>query len=181
MPLTRTRVVMKRNVLLLNADWSPLNFVSSLRALNLLFKGRAEMITVGEFPSLWDEIYTTPATAYRVPATVRLLARVSRKYSTPRFKKSALFNRDNWQCQYCGINLDCKTITIDHVHPRSKGGGTDWKNCVSACKKCNLKKGSNLLCEAGMKLYKEPSIPLMAHFWNAAQTCVWHPDWFSFF
>jgi 5-methylcytosine-specific restriction endonuclease McrA len=172
---------MKRNVLLLNADWTPLNFVSSMRALNLLFKGRAEVITVGEHPSAWDDIYTTPGNAYRVPATVRLLDRVTRKYSTPRFRKRVLFNRDNWQCQYCGINLDYKTITIDHVHPRSKGGGTDWKNCVSACKKCNLRKGSRLLPETGMNLRKVPSVPLMTHFWDVSPNGTWHPDWASFF
>lgn len=180
-PLTRTGVEMKRNVLLLNADWTPLNFVSSIRALNLLFKGRAETITVGEEPSSWDDIYTSPGASYRVPATVRLLDRVTRKYSTPRFRKRVLFNRDNWQCQYCGINLDYKTITIDHVHPRSKGGTTDWKNCVSACKRCNLRKGSKLLSESGLNLKRVPSIPLMAHFWDVSPTGTWHPDWSSFF
>lgn len=180
-PLTRTGVEMKRNVLLLNADWTPLNFVSSIRALNLLFKGRAEVITIGEHPSAWDEVYLSPSRAYRIPATMRLLDRVTRMYSTPRFRKRVLFNRDNWQCQYCGINLDYKTITIDHVHPRSKGGGTDWKNCVSACKRCNLKKGSRLLSESGMLLRKAPSIPLMNHFWDVSPTGIWHPDWSSFF
>jgi len=172
---------MKRDVLLLNADWTPLNFVSGMRALNLLFKGRAEVINLGEKPSTWNESFSSVGRSYDVPATVRLVERVSRKYCTPRFRKRVLFNRDNWQCQYCGINLDYKSITIDHVHPRSKGGTTTWKNCVSACKRCNLKKGSKTLTEIGMQLKRAPSIPMMSHFWDLSPGGTWHPDWSSFF
>ncbi|NDD93421.1 HNH endonuclease [bacterium] len=171
---------MKR-ALLLNSDWSPLNFISDVRALSLLFRGRAEVISVSEKPSIWDETFRAQTACFDVPATIRLIERVSRKHTTPRFRRKILFNRDNWQCQYCSARLDWKTVTIDHVHPRCKGGRTSWKNCVTSCKDCNLKKGPKTLLESGMKLRKSPSEPHVNHFWETQQSNNWHPDWDYFF
>ena len=167
--------------LLLNSDWSPLNFVSGVRALNLLFSGKAEIISLneGKDQSIWEEV-KTPNRVYHIPATIRLLNRVTRRYTTPRFRKRVLFNRDNWQCQYCGIDLDWESITIDHVYPRSRGGLTTWHNCVASCKKCNLKKGSRTLAETGMILKRNPVDPKIVHFWETHGQKVWHPDWSVF-
>lgn len=170
-----------KKTLLLNADWSPLNFVTPIRALNLLNKGRAELITVGESPSCWSEKISTPNRSFEVPATLRLVSRVNRKMTMPRFRKWVLFNRDDWQCQYCGIKLDWGTVTIDHVRPKSMGGPTSWKNCVASCKKCNWKKGARLPSDAGMHLRKNPSFPSVIHFWESPSPSTWHPDWISFF
>ena len=46
-------------------------------------------------------------------------------------------------CVYCGETYDFNDLTIDHVHPRSKGGQTITSNCVPACLGCNQDKGSN--------------------------------------
>lgn len=171
---------MKRT-LLLNSDWSPLNFVSPVRALNLVMRGRAEVINTGEGPSFWGEKINTPNRSFEVPATLRLVDRVSRKMTMPRFRKWVLFNRDCWQCQYCGTKLDWNSITIDHVRPKCMGGDTSWKNCVASCKKCNWKKGSRTLAEAGMQLRKNPSVPSVIHFWESPSPVTWHPDWLMFF
>jgi 5-methylcytosine-specific restriction endonuclease McrA len=171
---------MKR-VLLLNSDWAPLNFVSIPRALNLLFKGRVEVISMGEKPSFWDETYSTPSRKIEIPATIRMTERVTRKFSAPRFRKKVLFNRDNWQCQYCGIKLDWSSITIDHVVPKCMGGITSWKNCVSSCKKCNSKKGSKPLADSGLQLKKLPAEPKIAHYWEISHPTYWHTDWEHFF
>jgi len=45
-------------------------------------------------------------------------------------------------CVYCGETYDYNDLTIDHVHPRSKGGETISSNCVPACLSCNQSKGS---------------------------------------
>ena len=50
--------------------------------------------------------------------------------------------RDNNRCIYCGST---DNLTIDHVRPRSKGGETNFNNCVTACRCCNQAKGSMLL------------------------------------
>lgn len=170
-----------KKTLLLNADWSPLNFVSPMRALGLLFKGRAEIIHMGDRKSSWDELMSSPTKSFEMPATLRLLERVNRKYTAPRFRKWVLFNRDDWQCQYCSVKLDWSSITIDHVTPRAQGGATSWKNCVASCKKCNWKKGSSSLIEAGMQLKKNPAEPKVIHFWDFGSHANWHPDWSLFF
>ena len=173
-------IAMKK-VLLLNSDWSPLNFVSGTRALSLLMRGRAEVISSGDGPSLWEESLSTPNRSYQLPATVRLFERVNRRYTAPRFKKRVLFNRDNWQCQYCGVKLDWSSITIDHVVPRCRGGSTSWKNCVASCLRCNMKKGSRMLPDTGMQLHKSPSEPKITHYWEFSQRTNWHTDWDLFF
>ncbi len=64
--------------------------------------------------------------------------------------------RDGHACVYCGSK---KNLTIDHIIPKSKGGDNTWKNLVTCCSPCNLKKGDKSLEEIGMKLIKKPTEP----------------------
>lgn len=57
-----------------------------------------------------------------------------------RLKKESLFYRDQCQCVYCGEPLTVKSLTYDHLHPRSKGGAHSWDNVVAACLSCNSEK-----------------------------------------
>lgn len=53
--------------------------------------------------------------------------------------------RSAWddKCAYCGQPpIDEKSLTLDHVRPKSKGGEDLTANCVPACKSCNHSKGS---------------------------------------
>ncbi|MFZ9315827.1 MAG: HNH endonuclease [Candidatus Nanopelagicaceae bacterium] len=53
--------------------------------------------------------------------------------------------RDAWEnkCAYCNRPpIDIKSLTLDHVKPKSKGGQDRTSNCVPACKECNHSKGS---------------------------------------
>ena len=53
--------------------------------------------------------------------------------------KEAWSNR----CAYCGQPpIDDKSLTVDHVKPKAKGGEDRTSNCVPACKRCNHSKGS---------------------------------------
>jgi len=47
----------------------------------------------------------------------------------------------NCQCVYCGESYELHELTLDHVHPRCRGGG-DIRNVVPACLECNQDKGS---------------------------------------
>lgn len=52
--------------------------------------------------------------------------------------RAAVFERDNYICQYCGrrgVRLEC-----DHVYPVSRGGSHDMINLVTACFNCNRSK-----------------------------------------
>jgi len=50
-------------------------------------------------------------------------------------------------------------LTLDHVIPRSKGGPDSWENLVTACHKCNGRKGDQSLSESGMTLLAKPVRP----------------------
>lgn len=167
--------------LLLNSDYTPLHFISDFDAITLFYKGRAEVISgmSGE-PSEWDATFNSPSTSIRVPATMRLLKRVHKKWKPPRFRKKVLFNRDSWKCQFCAELLNWSNITIDHVMPSSRGGPTSWQNCVTACKPCNKRKANRTPDEAGMRLLQKPVMPSSLHFWDAMKSNVWHPDWATF-
>lgn len=172
---------MKR-ALLLNSTWEPLNFISDERAIRLLLKGRAEIITnLDGKRSIWQGVhFTTSSQKIEVPATLRLLGRVTRRWKAPRFRKKVLFNRDNWSCQYCGCKLLWNTATNDHILPSSRGGATSWLNCTASCKPCNKKKANRTPEEAGMKLLSVPKAPSALHFWDIARSSAWHADWEMF-
>jgi 5-methylcytosine-specific restriction endonuclease McrA len=168
---------MKR-ALLLNADYSPIKFISDVAAITLFYKERAEVVHgMNGKLSQWDDEFKSPSTSIRVPATIRLLKRVSKKWKVPRFRKKVLFNRDNWSCQFCAVPLNWKTITVDHILPSSRGGASSWLNCVVACKSCNRFKSNRTPEEAGMTLLQKPTVPNSFHFWDLQKSSDWHSDW----
>lgn len=66
--------------------------------------------------------------------------------------KKIILVRDDWTCQYCGDYGD----TIDHIFPKSRGGGNTWSNLCVACKDCNGSKADLTPKEAGLR---QPVIP----------------------
>lgn len=76
-----------------------------------------------------------------------------------RYNRSAVFKRDNNQCQYCARDFKKSELTVDHVLPKSRGGKSTWLNIATACKPCNWKKADKLPAEAGMKLIAPLRIP----------------------
>lgn len=167
-------------VLLLNADYTPLHFINETRAIVMLYKCIAEVISFDGVPSNWPEVYKTSSIEFKVPATLRLLHRVNKRWQPVRFRKKVLFNRDGWRCQYCHVELNGNSIEVDHVIPKSRGGITSWKNCVSSCRACNKRKANKTPSEADMTLLKQPGLPSQLHFWSAARDTTWHADWGNF-
>lgn len=56
--------------------------------------------------------------------------------------------RDGFRCQYCGRspkNDENVVLEVDHVMPKSKGGGDSFDNLVTACRECNQGKKDILL------------------------------------
>lgn len=53
-------------------------------------------------------------------------------------RRTLVFLRDHFMCQYCGTRSD--TLHCDHRHPYSRGGSDDFSNLVAACPRCNLRK-----------------------------------------
>lgn len=50
-------------------------------------------------------------------------------------------------CYYCGCQVTCKTRTIDHMIPVSRGGMSDMDNLVLACITCNQAKNNRTVRE----------------------------------
>ena len=59
----------------------------------------------------------------------------------------------------CIKKLKRNELNIDHVLPKSRGGGTSWENLVISCIPCNAKKDNKTPKEAGMHLLRKPYRP----------------------
>lgn len=138
-------------VLLLNADYEPLNVCDLRRAFRLLFGEKAEVIEYDH-----TEI-RTPTEVLRAPSVIKLQYRIKRPRPRVRLSRREVFIRDGHMCQYCGERT--AHLTLDHVVPRHRGGGHSWDNLVTACGSCNHRKGGRLPDEAGMRLRKHPYEP----------------------
>ena len=136
--------------LLLNASFEPLCVVSVRRAVVLVLKAKAEIVSRN------GAEMRSERTSIPVPSVIRLVhfVRVPYRSRVP-LSRRAVFARDGHRCQYCGASAE----NIDHVIPRSRGGPHAWDNVVAACRPCNSRKRDRLLDESGMKLRRKPSAP----------------------
>jgi hypothetical protein len=169
---------MKKNALLLNADWRSLYFIDEVTAVNLIYLNKAEPIIMENgLPSLWNPGHKL-VNGFEFPAaaTLRLLNYVNFKYQL-KFQKKLLFARDNYECQYCRKKLTTHSATVDHVLPTSKGGITSWINCVTACNSCNTKKGNKLLNNCNLTLLNQPKFPDQKQLLYNTYNGEFHPDW----
>jgi 5-methylcytosine-specific restriction endonuclease McrA len=131
-------------VLVLNASYEPINVCTVRRATVLLLKQKAEMLEEGN-----GQLHSERTVLDR-PAVIRLITyvHVPRDVHRRKITRKAVLARDSWTCQYCGSEKP--GLTVDHVIPRSKGGGSSWENIVASCAPCNRKKGNKLPREAQM-------------------------------
>src|SRR5581483_8100162 len=139
-------------VLVLNATYEPINVCTVRRAVVLLLKEKAEVLEHGSW-----ELHSETSTISR-PVVIRLVSyvRIPRDTHRRKITRRAVFARDDWTCQYCGSR---SSLTVDHVVPRSKGGGSSWDNIVASCAPCNRRKGNGLPRDAGMRLLRQPRTP----------------------
>ena len=164
--------------LVLNADYRPLSYYPlSLwpwqEAVKAAFLDRVVILAED------DEVVRSPTTEMKIPSVVVLkdYIKLQKRVAFTRFN---LFLRDEFCCQYCGAKGD---LTFDHVVPRARGGTTTWENVVAACSKCNLKKGSKPLNQAGMSLKKVPRQPMAEELRNMGRRFLpnyLHDSWLDF-
>ena len=148
------------NILLLNQDYTPLNVTTLKRGFKLVFKGKAEIISHDEFKPIETECKN-----YQRPTVIRLLRYISLPYRKVSLSRFNIYRRDGYKCVYCGSDKD---LTLDHMIPKSKGGGNTWKNLVTCCGKCNrLKDDSSVeefLERTGYVMSHKPFKPTYAQF-----------------
>jgi len=82
----------------------------------------------------------------------------------PPLTNKALFRRDHNICLYCGrLHVDAD-LSRDHVKPLSKRGKDTWTNVVTACKRCNARKGNVEIEAFSMQLLALPYMPNHAEY-----------------
>lgn len=59
-------------------------------------------------------------------------------------KRRRIYWRDGMACVYCGSGHN---LTLDHVVARERGGSHDAENLLTACARCNEKRGTRSLIE----------------------------------
>jgi 5-methylcytosine-specific restriction endonuclease McrA len=143
-------VVDVTGTLLLNASYEPLCVIPLFRAVVLVLDERADIVEAG------DGEVRSPSVSLPIPSVIRLryFVRVPYRRGHPVSRRGVL-SRDHHRCQYCDKRAD----TIDHVLPRSRGGGHTWENLVAACRRCNHRKDDRTPEEAGMRLARQPVAP----------------------
>ncbi len=196
---------MTSNTLVLNRSWLAVQICSVKRAISLLYQGHArvidedyqaydfehwsqvsqQMVEVGP-----DEFICSPSVRIRIPRVIVLQFYDKLPSREVSFSRKNLFERDKYTCQYCGEKpqsrrvalkwMEEKALNLDHVVPRSRGGKTTWTNIVSACYKCNTKKGNQLLHEIGWKLKREPKIPAWLPTIDLGLKVQPHKQWVNF-
>jgi 5-methylcytosine-specific restriction endonuclease McrA len=150
-------------VLVLNADYSPLNVTTLIRGFNLVNKGKAEILKAGENP------ISAGTKNFARPLIIRLLSYVKYRVKNLKVNRARIYKRDGHKCVYCGSN---KNLTIDHVLPKSRGGTNRWTNLVTCCGGCNRKKGNKTPHEANMNMNSKPYEPSLFSevFHNSIET-----------
>jgi len=128
-----------QTILVLNASYEPIHFTNWKRAVVLLLKEKAQVLSKRVIRLL---------NYIRIPLS---------KIMNEKPSRSMIYTRDENKCQYCGVT---RNLTIDHVIPKSKGGDDSWENLVVACVSCNTKKGNKLLENTDMRLIKKPRAPI---------------------
>ncbi len=142
---------MQEPVLVLNANFEPVNVCDTRRAIVLLLADKASMVLNGR------GVVKTINASFPRPSVIRLQKMVTRPRPRLKLTRREVFRRDNYTCQYCGKKTS--DLTIDHVIPRHLGGKHIWTNVVAACPVCNHRKGGRRLEESNMHLLRRPVEP----------------------
>ena len=153
-----------KNCLVLNADYSPIGIINWQKAMIWLFKYSTVKRSI-EILEYHDDDYVMACSgATKIPSIIRTQKYFRLNKNKVNFSRKNLFLRDNFTCQYCDTKLAINQLTYDHVIPKSQWSleksPTSWTNVVTACRKCNMKKGNKTPVQAGMALKTEPYIPL---------------------
>ncbi|MBN1621843.1 MAG: HNH endonuclease [Endomicrobiales bacterium] len=164
---------MYSDVLVLNKSFYAIQVTSWQRAITLVYLDHASVIdeeyrtySFEDWQHLSKMIKEHPAGFVRTPTfKIAIPEVIALKFydrlptTDVKFTRRNLYEYYGHKCCYCGKKFPTSELNLDHVVPRSRGGKTCWTNIVTACIRCNLKKGNKTPTEAGMKLLIKPSKP----------------------
>jgi CRISPR/Cas system Type II protein with McrA/HNH and RuvC-like nuclease domain len=162
-----------RKTLVLDSGYIPRSVISSERAFVISYKGNAEIVE--EHPESFKLV--NPNLDIPKPSIIRVYKYINVPFQKVALTRENIYKRDNYECVYCGQS-DKRTLTLDHVIPKSKGGKDVWENLVTACKKCNLEKADLTLEEYGKTIPK----PFRPHYLMLLKKVDYLPDgWRKYF
>ena len=159
-------------VLVLNANFEPINVCTTRRAIGLVLSRKANLVLNGR------GLIRTVSRTYPRPSIIRLEKMVKRPRPRVRLAKREVLRRDNYTCQYCGRRVPY--LTIDHIIPSRLGGKHSWENLVAACPSCNHRKGGRTIKQAHMRLLRSPKEPPSSALYLFAHHLQVNEDWIAF-
>ncbi|MEM8885956.1 MAG: HNH endonuclease [Planctomycetota bacterium] len=163
--------ILDQRTLVLNRSWVAITTTTVREAVSMVYQGAAKVICADTYQAhdfaSWSDVTAshdepcvrTVALRLRVPEIIVLAAYDGFPQRTVAFSRRNLYRRDRYTCQYCQKRPGTEELTIDHVLPRSRGGRSNWENCVLACVECNKRKANRLPSEAHMHLIRRPRTP----------------------
>lgn len=136
------------SIILTNQAFMPIKHISWQDAACLIFKGDAENLLCGS-PVKTIHGASSDMDIYEVVfRTSGLIRPVMKQYAS----RMEILTRDHHRCAYCGEYGS----TIDHIFPKSRGGGNTFQNLITACAGCNEQKMDRTPEEAGMSILFPP-------------------------
>lgn len=168
------RIVNKldKKILVLTRTFLPVEITTVKPVMILLCTGRAKVVdtdwalyTLEDWIDLKmkergaDNVISTVHISIEIPDVVQLVDMDKPPRFDVKFSFQNIKERDNLTCQYCYKGFSSKELTVDHVHPKSKGGRSTWTNCVAACYECNTQKADRDLHKTNLRLLRKPKKP----------------------
>ena len=163
--------VLNSPTLILNKSWHPIDSTIVRKAFGDVMSERAQFIDTPSYIPYdilgWMQLpivhpnksIQTSTCTIKLPE-IMLLSKFNKiPKQIVKFNRRNLWRRDGCKCQYCGTEPSYDEITVDHIVPRSKGGSSNFQNCVLCCITCNLKKSDRRLEDTDMKLQKRTKLP----------------------
>jgi 5-methylcytosine-specific restriction endonuclease McrA len=175
--------MLNEKVLMLNYSYEPLKTITVRDAMTKVLKFNSAVRVLSHHKGKYVRTVTQ---AYPAPSVIILdeyaFTHRNRRDRT-RSNRTQIYERDDYTCQYCGKHLkhQKKNLTLDHIVPKCKGGATVPSNLVTACRKCNGKKGDNSPRDAKMVLrITETLLRVPLDQVGIYKTAQRYPDWLNY-
>jgi 5-methylcytosine-specific restriction endonuclease McrA len=167
--------------LVLNANYMPISIfplesIPAEDAITRVINGTCH--TVFEY----DRPILTPTANMNWPSVIARNNQSNPKSLKVKLRRETIFYRDHGMCAYCEKKLVLKEVTFDHVYPKVRGGPHTWENLVTACSKCNSRKGHAL----PQGEWKPKFTPFVPDYWDLVKArrkfpiTIPNQDWTTF-
>ena len=207
MPDLTKKTVLELPILKLSKTWSAIAIATVRKAMEKLFSDKVKVLdpetyqlyafnewikqSIGE-----NDLYIqTSSCKIKVPKFIvcnEYMGDSGQKQKVV-YSRRNIFIRDAGCCQYCLKKVKGDDWEVEHVLPKSRGGKTNFENCVVCCTVCNRKKANRTPSEAKMSLkkkvrignetvvktYKKPKIPHWSILYRLKKTTI-SSDWKPF-